>query len=249
MKNLLTLRLDDKDKQALALSSLLSEMPISKLIVPYIEEGTKVSLGSILLYHIDRSQTFDRRALESFTSLLMEPTRTGHSGIQERGLEDMKRRTPRVVWDFFELLSENRILERLNGAFDEVTIGMDANYVDPAFLRAFCYSLGEDYISSGGNLEKLDFQLCSSIFFNNMIMEFYRHNASGTARALSSELYAHTNLMKEMATEIGRSYSERTATRKFQAIVVEPTARRGRPQVKKKRRSKKTVVAREITED
>ncbi|MGA1872112.1 MAG: hypothetical protein ACMUHY_00435 [Thermoplasmatota archaeon] len=53
MTGLLTLRLPENEKEALALSSQLSGMPISKVIMPFISEGTKVSLGASLLFRID----------------------------------------------------------------------------------------------------------------------------------------------------------------------------------------------------
>ena len=85
MGDLLTIRLDEREKDALALSSKLSEIPISKIIMPYITEGTKISLGGVLLFLIDRSITFDRRSFDVFTSMMIEPTRTGSASRRRRG--------------------------------------------------------------------------------------------------------------------------------------------------------------------
>ena len=46
MSDLLTLRVPGNEKEALAFSSHLSGMPISKVIMPFLTEGAKVSLGA-----------------------------------------------------------------------------------------------------------------------------------------------------------------------------------------------------------
>jgi hypothetical protein len=251
MGDLLTLRLDEKDKKALAFSSMLSEMPISKVITPFINEGTNISLGGILLYHIDRAGTFDRRTFENFTSMMIEPTRSGTYSVPPRGIEEVQRSSPRVIRDFFEIASEMKVVERMNSTFDEVKVTMDTSFITPPFLRTLCYSLGEDYIRSGASLERLDYQLCLELFFGKMLEFFYHHNATGTVRALSSELYMHQTMLRELSIEMTNRYTERSRTRKFEAIeVASVSPKRGRPPVKKKRRSgqNRKVLVEEIEE-
>ncbi len=242
--------MEEKDKKALALSSNLSELPISRVISPFIEEGIRISLGSILLFHIDRSKVFDRRDLSNFTVMILEPTRTGE-GMIRRGPDEVRKISPRVVWDFFDLLAEGRVLKRLEEVMDDVKIGMDPSYVTPSFLRTLCYKLGEDYLSSGGSMERLDYQLASEIFYSSMLEDFYRYNALGTERALSSQLYTHQGLMKELSREMVDRYFERTRQRKFQAIeLASPPKTRGRPPKKRiKALPPGKVVAKEMTDD
>ncbi len=243
MGDLLTLRMEEKDKRALALSSTLSEMPISKVIMPYLNEGINTSLGGILLFHIDRSMTFDKRSFNNFTSILIEPTRTGAAQTPARGPEDVERTSPRVIWDFFDILSELKVIEKLNNTFEAVTLSMDTSFVTPAFLRALCFRLGEAYIRSGGNLERLDYQLSNELFFKMMLDEFYQFNATGTTRSLRSELYMHQTRIKDLSLEMVNCYSERSKTRKFQAIEVASDERkRGRPSIKKRRKKIEEVL-------
>ena len=248
MGELLTLRLEEKDKNALALASNLSELPISKVIIPFIEEGTRISLGSILLFHIDRSKVFNKRDLSNFTTMIMEPTRTGE-GMIRRSPDEVRNLSPRVVWDFFDLISEARIVKRLEEVMEEISIGMDPSYVTPYFLRTLCFKMGEEYLSSGGSLERLDYQLASEIFYSTMLSDFYRYNAQGTERALTSQLYTHQGMMKDLSKEMVDRYFERTRQRKFQAIeMAAPAKKRGRPPKKnRKSRPPAKVVAKEIS--
>ena len=205
--------------------------------MPYLNEGVHISLGGILLYHIDRSMTFDKRAFNNFTSILIEPTRTGSAQTPARSPEDVERSSPRVIWDFFDILSELKVIEKLNHTFEDVTLSIDTSFITPAFLRALCFRLGEAYLRSGGNLERLDYQLSNELFFKMMLDEFYNYNAKGTVRSLRSELYMHQTRIKDLSLEMVNCYSERSKTRKFQAIeVASETKKRGRPSIKKKRK-------------
>ncbi len=242
MGDLLTIRLDEREKDALALSSKLSEIPISKIIMPHLMEGTKISLGAVLLILIDRSTTFDKRSFGVFTSLMIEPTRTGPSTSIQKTPSQVRQSSPKVIWDFFEVLHDMEVLIKLNSTLEEVTLKMDTSYITPSYLKTLCYRIGEDYIRSGGNLERLDYQLASDLFFNEMLQGFYHNNATGTARSLSSELYTHQGLFKDLSKDMVNRYTEKTRTRKFQAIEVEPKKKRGRP---KKKRSK-PLIAEEI---
>jgi hypothetical protein len=109
--------------------------------------------------------------------------------------------------------------------------------------------MGEEYLSSGGSMERLDYQLASEVFYSTMLSDFYRYNAQGTERALTSQLYTHQGMMKELSKEMVDRYFERTRQRKFQAIeMASPAKKRGRPP-KKKRKSlpPAKVVAKEIS--
>jgi hypothetical protein len=216
--------------------------------MPFIDEGIRISLGSILLFHTDRSKVFDRRDLSGFTGMMLDPTRSGE-GIIRRTPEEVRKISPRVVWDFFDLLAQGKIPKRLEEAMDDVSIGMDPSYVTPAFLRTLCYKMGEDYLAGGGSMERLDYQLASEIFFSNMLESYFRYNAQGTERALSTQMYTHQSLFKEVSREMVDRYFERTRQRKFQAIeMASSPKKRGRPP-KKKRKALPPgrVVAKEIS--
>lgn len=243
MGDLLTIRLDEKEKEALALSSKLSELPISKLIMPHLSEGTKISLGAVHLFLIDRSITFDKRSFDVFTSMIMEPTRTGGLLSVQKTPAEVRQSSPKVIWDFFEIMHELNVIGKINSSLEDVTLYMDTSYVTPMYLKTLCYRIGEEYIRSGGNLISMDYQLASDLFFNEMLMGFYHNNATGTARSLSSQLYTHQGLFKDISKEMVNRYSEKTRTRKIQAIEVESTRKRGRP---KKKRSKR-FIAEEIS--
>ena len=89
MGNLLTIRLPDNEKEALELSSRLSEMPVSKVILPFISEGVKTSLGALLIQRIDRAYVYGRRNHEQFINIIMGPASspsTGGSGVMADSL-------------------------------------------------------------------------------------------------------------------------------------------------------------------
>ncbi len=234
MTALMSIRLQEAEKDALALSSLLSEMPVSKLISPFLNEGTKIALGGVLIYHIDRTLIFKRDGFERFIDLLMEPANTSGPFSVQKGPDEVHGMVPKIIWDFFDLLTETKAVQRLNSAMEGVALEMDASFVTPAYLRSFCYTLGDTYISSGGSLERMDYQKATDIFFRRMLHSFYKANARGTARALSTQVYAHSDLLDKLSKELRDLYFERTRSGVLQAIeVTGPPRKRGRPPQKK----------------
>jgi len=250
MADLLTLRMNTVDKKALTLSSHLSDMPVSRLIMPFMAEGTRTVLGSTILHHIDRSGTYDRRALEMFTNMIMESSRTGSNLRFLVGPEDVRRTSPKVVWDFFDIVSEANIVKRMNEVMEEVRVRMGTAYVSSSFLRYLCYRIGDDYVTTGGSLDRFDYHQASEIFFTVMLERFYHHNAEGTADALHSQFFIHQGLFREFITEMMDRYNERTRERKLEAIEVQSSTNvpRGRPpkQARKGKVKRSRVVAREL---
>ena len=235
MTGLLTLRLPENEKEALALSSQLSGMPISKVIMPFISEGTKVSLGASLLFRID-SNVFKKDHYRDLIDLVQGTT--GRSGqiIPALSLGDRPDLVPRIVWDFFELLVSVKAVPRLNSALEEVHLDMDTSYVDAELMKALCYAIGDSYLSMGGSLESMNYQLAKEIFFHRMLHFFYRSNAKGTARALSTQWYSKGDLISKIVGEMNDLYNERTESRVVEAIVMTaPRRKRGRPRKKQRK--------------
>jgi hypothetical protein len=232
MSNIMTLRLQDPSRQVLGLSAYLSEMPLSKLLNPFISDGISTVLGGLIIHHIDRKLMFRRDTFEAFTEMLLS------SGAEPFGRppawDVMRERIPRILFDFFELLSELKAVNRFNAALEGVTLEMDASYMDPQYIRSLCHSLGETYMSSGASLDRLDYHKASELFFHQMVLGFYKANAKGTAKALTTQLYAHGDLIDELSRELKDLYSERTKAGVVEAIVVTGGAkRRGRPPKKR----------------
>ncbi|MGA1866191.1 MAG: hypothetical protein ACMUFK_01850, partial [Thermoplasmatota archaeon] len=111
-------------------------------------------------------------------------------------------------------------------------------------------SIGDTYISMGGSLESINYQLASEIFFNRMLYFFYRANAKGTARALTTQWYSKGDLISKIVGEMNERYNEKTGSSVLEAIVVSsPQKRRGRPKKERRRElppANKGFVAREL---
>jgi len=235
MSDLLTIRLPNNEKDALAFSSHLSGMPVSKVILPFISEGTKISLGALLLFRID-TMVYKKDRLLSFMELILGPTKKGGSIFSMVGPEEYQSILPKIIWDFFELLVETRAMNRINAAFDEVQVEVGADFISEEFLRTLCYTIGDTYLSMGGSLESMNYQLANEIFFQKMMHFFYRANAKGTAKALTTQWYAHGEVVSQILGEMNDIFVERSGSRVMEAIVVSGQKRsRGRPRKKKRK--------------
>ena len=248
MSDLLTLRVPGNEKEALAFSSHLSGMPISKVIMPFLTEGAKVSLGATLLFRIG-TNVYKRDRYEDFIDLLQEPTKKGTSIIAPLGPAQLQNAVPKVVWDFFDLLVTTRTVSRLNAVLEEVELEMDTSFISQDLLRSLCYSIGDSYLSMGGSLNSMNYQLANEIFFHRMLHIFYWTNAKGTQKALNTQWYARGDLISKIVGEMNESYGEMTGSRVMEAIMVSaPKKKRGRPKKKKKKALPPgpQVVAKEI---
>ncbi|MFW3145723.1 MAG: hypothetical protein ACMUIE_02800 [Thermoplasmatota archaeon] len=236
MGDLLTIRLPDYEKDALDFSSHLSEMPVSKVILPFISEGVKVSLGAVLIQRIDRSYVYGRRNHEQFVELMMSIVSSTNPGSAVGMMENTHERVPKIIWDFFDLLEETRAVGRINTALEEVALTPDASFITPENLRSLCYSIGDSYLMHGGSLESMNYQLANEIFFKRMLYLLYRCNATGTAKSLSTQWYAHQDMISRLANEMNDRYSEKSKSRPVEAIVVTGSKKkRGRPPKRKKK--------------
>jgi len=248
LSDLLTLRVPGNEKEALAFSSHLSGMPVSKVIMPFLIEGTKVSLGASLLFRIG-TNVYKRDRYEDFIDLLQEPTKKGTTILAPMGPAELQNIIPRVIWDFFDLLVSTKAVPRLNTALEDVHIDMDTGFVNPEFLKLLCHSIGDSYLSMGGGLDSMNYQLAQELFFHRMLHFFYRANAKGTARALSTQWYSKGDLISKIVSDMNDQYNERTEARVVEAIVVStPQKKRGRPRKKTRRALPpvKGVVAKEL---
>ena len=82
-----------------------------------------------------------------------------------------------------------------------------------------------------------------------MLQMFYRANAKGTSRALSTQWYANQELVSKIAGEMNDRYMERSGPRSLKAIeVTGKKKKRGRPPKKKKQKLPPgpQIIAREI---
>ncbi|MGA1872519.1 MAG: hypothetical protein ACMUHY_02510, partial [Thermoplasmatota archaeon] len=78
--------------------------------------------------------------------------------------------------------------------------------------------------------------LAKEIFFHRMLHFFYRSNAKGTARALSTQWYSKGDLISKIVGEMNDLYNERTESRVVEAIVMTaPRRKRGRPRKKQRK--------------
>jgi hypothetical protein len=249
MTDLLTIRLPNNEKEALDFASHLSGMPVSKVILPYISEGTKVSLGALLLFRID-TIVYKKDRLLSFTELIMGPTKKGSPLFSAIGPEEYQSTVPKIIWDFFDLLAETRAISRINVAFEDVQVEIGTDFINPEFLKTLCYTIGDTYLSMGGSLESMNYQLANEIFFQKMAYFFYYANAKGTAKSLTTQWYTHGEVISKILGEMNDRYVERSGSRVMEAIVVSGQKRsRGRPRKKKKKAlppAGPQVVAKEI---
>ncbi|MBN1390348.1 MAG: hypothetical protein JXA22_06880 [Candidatus Thermoplasmatota archaeon] len=248
MSELLSIRLQENEKEALALSSQLSGMPVSKVIMPFISEGAKVSLGAALLFRID-TNVYRRDHFEDFMELVHRPLKTGGQLFSSAIVDHHQNQVPKIIWDFFEMLFETRAVSRLNSSLEEVLLETDTSYVTSEFLGTLCYSIGDTYLSMGGSLDSMNYQLASEVFFHRMVYFFYRSNAKGTAKALSTQWYSKGDLVSKIVGEMNDRYNERTGSSVLEAIVVSsPRKKRGRPKTKvqKELPPARGVMAREL---
>jgi hypothetical protein len=218
----------------LALTSHLSGMPVSKVIMPFITEGAKVSLGAALLFRIG-TNVYKRDRFEDFIDLLQEPTKKGPSIFSSMGPVELQNVVPKVIWDFFDLLVSTRAINRLNTVLEDVEIELDTSFISPDLLRSLCYAIGDSYLSMGGSLGSMNYQLVIEIFFHKMLHFFYWSNAKGTQKALSTQWYARGDTVSKIVGEMNDQYNEKTGAKVLEAIVVSaPNKKRGRPKKKRK---------------
>lgn len=220
MGDLLSIRLDRTDKEVLSFTSRMTETPASKVIGPFLSEGIRISQGSLIMFQIDRSTLFRKERYLSFVRMLIEPSRAGSSLMLDRDPEIVHSLTPRIIWEFFDLLSEERVIQKFSATFEGIEIQRDMGYVSAPFLRTLTYHLGESYISASGSLERLDYQRATSLYFHLMLHYFYRFNAKGTAKALNTQWYTHQAVIQKIEDAMMKKYSEKIRLSVVEAIVV-----------------------------
>ncbi len=220
MADLLSIRVSEDIKSALTLSSKLSEAPVSKLMKPYLDETSRITLGASILFHIDRGNPFRKERLERFMRMLIEPSISGSATLMDLGMEDIRNYSPQIIWDFLKILEKQDGVMLMNDMFDGVEID-GRFFINTSFLRAISYYMGSSYLTEGGGMETLDHQLATRQFFHLMLHYYYRHNAIGTTKALNTQWYTHQAGILKIEQDLLNEYIKMTRRPVVEAIVVE----------------------------
>ena len=219
MSKLLSIRLDERDKKLMNFSSKITRTPISKLLSPFILDGASISLGAAILFHMDRTTIFSKDAYGKFLDFLL--SRGSIEAHTEDDYEVMFGSSPRIIWDFFEIISDQKIGSRVQSIFEEVDVGDDINYMEPHLMEELCRSIGTTYVTEGGSLSRLDQKLALKACFHEMLHLHYKNNAKGTVKALNSQWYTNRNRISELEEELIRRYEKRIEKRVVEAVEVE----------------------------
>jgi len=242
MTELLSIRVNGTTKSSLNLSSNLTEMPISKVLGPFLEESARIALGSAVMFQIDRAGIFQRERFERFVTLLLEPKISGSSLMADLGMEDIRAYSPQIIWDFLELITEEEEKGDFSSIFENIELS-SGFFISTPFLRSITYDLGSVYIASGVGLDKLDYGTATREFFHLMMKHYYRYNARGTAKAINSQWYTHQKDVRRVEAELLDRYLQRTKKRVVQAIVVTEKSRKGVRKAAKQKVVKKKASA------
>lgn len=251
MGNLFTVRLEDREKEVMNFSSKLSRMPVSKVINPFLHEGARSALGAALLFQIDRSTIVQKQMYRQFIDLIIDPVRMTPGLPEEGSFEQMFKCTPRIVWDFFDLIKEAKVRQKLVAIMKGVEFHEEIDFIDPRALRFISYHLGDQYVTQGGSLSRMDYHLATKTFFHIMLHSYYRNNASGTSKSLSSQWYTHQDIISRIEEELIDRYEKKVRTKVVEAIEVttesetEAVPAAGRPALP----PSEQVVARVISEE
>ncbi|MGA1821124.1 MAG: hypothetical protein ACMUIG_01195 [Thermoplasmatota archaeon] len=220
MGNLFTVRLEDKDKEVMNFSSKLSRMPVSKVINPFLKEGARSALGAALLFQIDRSTIVQKQMYRNFLDLIVDPIRLTPGMSDEGSFEEMFKCTPRIVWDFFDLIKEAKVRQKLSAVMKDIEFREEIDFIDTRSLRYISHQLGDIYVTMGGSLSRMDYHLATKTFFHIMLHSYYRNNASGTSKALSSQWYTHQDTVSKIEDELIERYERKVSTKVVEAIEV-----------------------------
>jgi hypothetical protein len=216
VSNLLTMRLKDREKDILSFTSRITAIPTSKMLHPFVSEAVKLNLGAAILFHIDRSSNFQRKKFEKFISRIWsgEDHETGDPTVGAEGI------SPRIVTDFYWMFMEVKGTERLTQAMGDIEIATDLSFLDTNFLRGLCILLGDAYISKGYSMTKFETDPARRLFFAIMLGHYYRTNARGTARALTTKWYGYQDLVGKIVDDMCNRYELRYPTKVVEAIEV-----------------------------
>ena len=218
MSKLLSIRMDDREKKLMNFSSKMTRTPVSKLVSDYILDGARISLGSAILFHMDRTTIFSREAYNKFMRFLRS-SRSSDSGSPDE-YENLFELSPGIIWDFFDLISEQKAKKRLRSIFEGVEIGEDLDYMEPKLIEDLCRTIGSAYVSEGGSLNKLDRKLALKVCFHQLMHLHYRNNARGTVKTLNSQWYTNRNSLSRMEDDLITRYEKRMERRVVEAVEV-----------------------------
>jgi hypothetical protein len=220
MTDIMTLRLKDRDKEALYFSSKQTGIPSSKLLYPFISEAIGINLGASILFNLDRNAPYQRARYERFIEMIKTGEGRVAASEQPENMEETPEATPRIVLDFFWMMREVKAAERLEQAMGEIQFVQDMGFLTPAFHRSLCLALADMYLSRGLSTSRLEADQARRAFFHIMISHYYRNNAKGTSKSLSTKWYSHQELVNKLVEEMVGKYEMRYPTKVVEAIEV-----------------------------
>ncbi|MCD6111202.1 MAG: hypothetical protein J7K08_05960 [Thermoplasmata archaeon] len=208
MKKTYGIRLEDDVRAALNLASSLTHTPVSKLISPFIEEGTKVLLGSLLLLMVDREAVIDKKQIQEFVREC-----TGPSTKEVRVV-------PPLVKRMEDIFSREEVLSELKRAFPQVEFSPSVTLRTKGALRDLLEEMGEEYLRRGGSLRTLDIKIAVDAFFRAFIERFYRSSARGNMEVLLSSWRAGSRELLGIQQMAYRIYTKEVKLTPVEAIEI-----------------------------
>lgn len=215
MKTTFGIRLESDIRGVLSLASNLTHSPASKLISPFIEEGAKVLLGSLLLLMVDREAVIDRRMVKDLidecTGAVDEPLST----------------TPPIIKRMEEILNREEVQGILRRVFPQVDFSSSPVIQTKGMLRELLKGMGEDYLKRGGSLSTLDMKLAVQAFFTSFLEKYYRSCARGNMDVLLSSWRTGSRNLLEIQQGAYRIYTKEVKLTPVEAIEIGVFQKRG----------------------
>jgi len=204
-RQLFAIKLSGREKEAMDYTASQMGKTLSKLYYEPLKVSIHETLGLVLLYKVDRRRHTDLRELDIDT-------------LREIPTHGLGENTPPIILDFYNLINEN--LKEFEAIFESVDFDHDLEPMHELDVRQVARELGAEYIDQGGNLKKVEFQLATQIFFQQMISLYYRNTAVGSLKNLNTEWYLKRMSINRFKDGLIRSYEKMAEKQPAEAMEV-----------------------------
>jgi len=208
VKKTFGIRIDDDVLKSLSLSSHLTHTPVSKLITPFIEEGSRIILGSLLLLMVDREAVIDRRAVEELIGEVLG------------GPEEELRSPPMIVRRMEEIMGRREMVKDMEKTFPGVSFSPTKSVSLKGDLKSLLLGMGGEYLRRGGSLKKLQIDLGMRVFMENFLRIYYRKSARGTLEELKEAWMIGERALQDLAEKIYVIYASEVKLTPIEAIEI-----------------------------
>ena len=199
------IKLPENEKNAMEYISNSTNNTLSKLFHKPLQTAIYKNLGLLLLYKIDLRNT---KKVPDMTQDIFNTDQFTDQSLP-------------IIEDFIGLMLNKNLKTTFWAIFKSIPTNEKEFIFQNMNILEIAEHLGREYLAKQGDFNELDLNLARNIFFNYMLLTYFKITAVGSIQRLNNEWLNHQHQIRSFQSQLLAKYQSRFQDKKVEAIKVD----------------------------